>query len=192
MKGDRDCGGGQQSSIRGFSSPGRKVNRMPNAGFGGADPIGPSLYLWQWIEHSLLGYAGSGSAHPASEARDRLRGNPDPVPWSVAFLVSKVISKEAASNMTNKAAAQQIIANADEAITEFIDSDDICPRWPYPGPSPWLSIIASVLTFVANNLQEGNLRTGILQVAGQVLDRAQALGMGTAAAELIAGRESAA
>jgi len=163
---------------------------MHNGGFGGAEPIGPSLYLWQWIEHALLGYVGSGSTHPTSEARDRLRGNPDPVPWSVAFLVSKVSSKEAAANMTNKAAAQQIIADADEAITEFIDSDDICPRWPYPGPSPWLSIIASVLTFVANTMQVGSLRIGILQVAGQVLDRAQALGTGTATA--IAGRSSAA
>lgn len=155
---------------------------MLDAGLGGVGTVGPSLYLWQWIEHSLLGYAGCGSTHPTREARDRLRGNPDPVPWSVAFLVSKVSSKEAAVNMTNQAAAQQIIADADEAIAEFIDSDDICPRWPYPGPPPWLSIIASVLTFVANTLQDGGLRTGILLVAGQVLDRAQALGKGTATA----------
>jgi hypothetical protein len=97
---------------------------------------------------------------------------PEPIPWSVAFLVSAVSSKAAAANMTNKAAAQQIIASADQAITAFIDSDDICPRWPYPGPPPWLAIIASELTLVANTLQDGALRTGILQVAGRVLDRA--------------------
>jgi ABC-type glycerol-3-phosphate transport system substrate-binding protein len=90
---------------------------------------------------------------------------------AVAFLVSAVSSKAAAANMTNKAAAQQIIAAADQAIAAFIDSDDICPRWPYPGPPPWLSIIASELTLVANTLQEGSLRTGILQAAGRVLDR---------------------
>jgi hypothetical protein len=59
-------------------------------------------------------------------------------PWStpaaVAFLVSAVSSKVAAANMTNKTAAQQIIVGADQAITAFIDSDDICPRWPLPGP----------------------------------------------------------
>jgi hypothetical protein len=99
--------------------------------------------------------------------------NPDPVPWSVAFLVAAVTSKEATATMTNKEAAQQMISAADKTISEFIESDDICPRWPYPGPSPWLSVIVSELTRVANTLQEGSLRTGILQVAGQVLDRAQ-------------------
>jgi hypothetical protein len=97
--------------------------------------------------------------------------SPDPVPWSVAFLVSAVSSKVAAASMTNQAAAQQIISAADRAISSFIDSDDICPRWPYPGPPPWLSIIASELTLTANTFQEGALRAGILQVAGQVLDR---------------------
>jgi hypothetical protein len=42
------------------------------------------------------------------------------------------------------------------------------------GEPPWLSIIASELTFVANTLREGSLRTGI-KVVGQVLDRAQVL-----------------
>ena len=97
--------------------------------------------------------------------------HPRPGHFSVTFLVSAVSSKVAAANMTDKTAAEQIIAAADEAISAFIDSDDICPRWPYPGPPPWLSIIASELTLVANTLQEGSLRTGILQVAGQVLDR---------------------
>ena len=116
--------------------------------------------------------------------------NPDPVPWSVAFLVATVTSKEAAANMTNKEAAQQIIAAATAAITKYIDGDDICPPWPWPGPPPWLSVIASELTLVANTLQEGSLRSNILQVAGQVLDRAQALVTGTAA--INAGRARAA
>lgn len=106
---------------------------------------------------------------------------PTPTPWSVAFLVSAVSSKEAAAQMANKDAAQQIIAAANASIARFIDSDDICPRWPWPGPPPGLSIIASELILVANTLQEGSLRTGILQVAGQVLDRAQELATGAAA-----------
>jgi hypothetical protein len=89
----------------------------------------------------------------------------------VVFLVSAVSSKVAAAHMTNKEAARQIIATANQAITSYLDSDEICPRWPYPGPPPWLSIIASELTLVANTLQEGGLRAGILEVAGQVLDR---------------------
>ena len=111
-------------------------------------------------------------ARDASAQGERsLRGNPDPVPWAVAFLVAAVSSKAAAANMKNKTAGHQFMAAADQAIEGFLDSDDICPPWPYPGPPPWLSIIASELTVVANTLQEGSLRTGILQVAGQLLDR---------------------
>jgi hypothetical protein len=97
--------------------------------------------------------------------------NPDPVPWAVAFLLSAVSSRAAAAHMTNQEAAQKFIAESDRAISSFLDSDDICPRWPYPGPPPWLSIIASELTLVANTMQEGAVRSGILQVVGQILDR---------------------
>jgi hypothetical protein len=97
--------------------------------------------------------------------------NPDPVPWAVEFLVSAASSKAAAANMANKVAAEEIIAGADQTIASFIDGDDICPPWPFPGPPPWLSMIASELTLVANTLHEGVLRTSILQMAGQVLDR---------------------
>jgi hypothetical protein len=97
---------------------------------------------------------------------------------AVDFLISAVTSKIAAANMTNFTVAQQIIAAADETIETFLDCDDICPPWPYPGPPPWLTVIAAELTFVANSLQEGSLQTGILQLAEQVMDRAQALSMG--------------
>lgn len=118
--------------------------------------------------------------------------NPDPIPWSVAFLVATVTSKEAATNMTNKEAAQQIITAANRAISDYIDGDDICPPWPYPGPPPWFSIIASELTLLANTLQEGSLRSNLLQTAGQVLDRAQAIGAGAAGATAVAARTRAA
>jgi hypothetical protein len=132
----------------------------------------------------------SGPQHPAwpqPKHEQLLRTEPDPVPWSVGFLVSAASSKIAAEYMSDKSAAQRIIAAADASIASFMDSDDICPRWPWPGPPPWLSIIASELTLVANTLQEGSLRTGILRVAGQVLDRAQAVATGTAARGAIAG-----
>lgn len=137
---------------------------------------------------SPLGYSGPG--HPAwpplIQGEERRAWPPDPVPWSVAFLVSAVSSKAAAEHMSDKAAAQRIIAAADASIAEFVDGDDICPRWPWPGPPPWLSVIASELTLVANSLHEGSLRTGILRVAGRVLDRAQVVAGGTAARGAIA------
>ena len=142
--------------------------------------------------------------HPLTPAHFRKRGepsaepnpspwsvlNPDPVPWSVAFLVASVTSKEAAANMTNKEAAEQTIAAANRAIAAYIDGDDIFPPWPWPGPPPWLSVIASELTLVANTLQEGSLRSNLLQVAGQVLDRG--FEQGAAGAGNIATRNRAA
>jgi hypothetical protein len=139
---------------------------------------------------SLMEMSRRGETSSEPDPSPWLAANPDPVPWAVAFLVATVTSREAAANMTNKEAAQQITAAADAAILEYIDGDDICPRWPYPGPPPWLSVIASELTLVANTLQEGSLRAGILQVAGQVLDRAHVLGAGTAGAARIAAARS--
>jgi hypothetical protein len=155
-----------------------------NVDFTGFEPGSP----W-WGPHSITQFLLSGfePQRPSWFPKDPhsptefLFSGPDPnrpryprpgiSPFSVAFLVSAVSSKVAAAHMTNKEAAQRIATAADQAIAGFIDSDDICPRWPYPGPPPWLSIIASELTLVANTVQEGSLRAGILQVAGQVLDR---------------------
>jgi len=133
----------------------------------------PGWYPWgylKWQPHGQIGNPQGGGSDINPQLFSE-RGNPDPVPWAVAFLVSAVSSKVAAANMANKDAAQKIIATADQAIAGFLDSDDICPRWPFPGPPPWLSIIASQLTLVASTFEEGSLRTGILQVAGAVLDR---------------------
>ncbi|MBV8135526.1 MAG: hypothetical protein JO121_07790 [Deltaproteobacteria bacterium] len=104
----------------------------------------------------------------------------------VTFLMKTVTTKVAASNMSDKKAAQNIIAAADNAIAEYLDSDDICPRWPFPGPPPWLVSAASELTLIANTFQEGPLRTEILNVAGLVLDRAQQLAQGSTAVKTIA------
>ena len=101
---------------------------------------------------------------------------PSPWAWAVPFLISLVATKDAASAMTNKEAAQQITATADRAIAQFLD--DYCGtplvrvHWPVSGPGPWVSVIASQLTWTANTLQEGSLRTALVQLAGRVLDRA--------------------
>jgi hypothetical protein len=151
-----------------------------------------NYYEWLYEREREAGKA------PPTPARFHKRGEPssdlnlEPVYSAVAFLVTTVSSKDAAANMSNKEAAQQIIAAANAAISEYIDGDDICPPWPWPGPPPWLSVIASELTLVANSLQEGTLRNNILQVAGQVLDRSQAVGAGTAGATTMAKRSRAA
>ena len=75
-------------------------------------------YPWWWYNRP-----GSPGWHPPGDTQKFIERreedaplNPDPVPWSVAFLVSAVSSKAAAANMTNKTAAAQIMAAADQAI----------------------------------------------------------------------------
>jgi hypothetical protein len=138
--------------------------------------------LYRMMEQYLLNRILNGMPVPPMETKLRGIHRPESVitQRAVDFLVAALTSKAAAANMTNQAAAQQIIAAADESIATFLDSDDICPPWPYPGPPPWLSVIASELTLLANTLQVGALQASILQLAGEVLDRGQALATGTA------------
>jgi hypothetical protein len=90
---------------------------------------------------------------------------------AVSFLVTSLSLKEVAEAMPNKALGARIVAEVDSAISAFID-DDICPRWPKPGPPPpWalVSQVAAELNFVANTLPSGNLRTSLVQVGGRIL-----------------------
>jgi len=140
--------------------------------------LSPYLQYLDWITGNPNFSLGIG--RPQTNL-DRPEHHDEPiVPRAVAVLISAAASRVAAANMTNTGAAQQITAAANETIAGFLDSDDICPRWPYPGPPPWLGIIASELTIAASALQPGPLQTGILQVAGMVLDRSVALGTGVA------------
>jgi hypothetical protein len=94
--------------------------------------------------------------------------------WAVPFLVTIVTTQQAASAMKNKEAAQQVIATGETAISQFLD--DYCgtpPRlipWPFPGPPPWISEIASQLAKEAHTIQAGSLQTAMLQLSGRVLD----------------------
>jgi hypothetical protein len=94
--------------------------------------------------------------------------------WAVPFLVTIVTTQEAASAMKNKEAGQQIIASGERSISQFLD--DYCgtpPRlipWPFPGPPPWISEIASQLAKEAHTVQAGSLQTAMLQLSGRVLD----------------------
>jgi hypothetical protein len=144
----------------------------------------PSFGWYAWMlylqEHSKSG------PHPTSEMAEpepslwKQRVNPDPVPWivsaAVSFLVSAATVKDVAARVTNEKARAQMISGAERSIDAFLD--DYCgtpPRlipWPWPGPPPWVVQIASELSLIANTFQDGVLRNGILDVAGQVMERA--------------------
>jgi hypothetical protein len=96
--------------------------------------------------------------------------NDAPSPDALAFLISALAAKEAASAMKNQEAAGQMRTAADAAISQFVD--DYCGTlWPFPGPPPWVAELATQLTWTANNVQTGGLRTGLLELAGRILDR---------------------
>lgn len=125
--------------------------------------------VWQQIQN-IINIEKFGHSLAGKTQLDRVRPRPH-MPRGAGWLIAALSAKEAAANMQNKQAARQIIAGIDRSIASYLDSDDICPPWPWPGPPPWLSMIASELTLVANTLHEGSLRNSMLAAAGQVLDR---------------------
>jgi hypothetical protein len=99
----------------------------------------------------------------------------NPTQQAVALFISAATAKATASAMSDKEMARQIVASADAAISEVMD--DYCgtpPRkvpWPFPGPPPWVWEISSELTTAANALQEGSLRSSLLDISGRVLSK---------------------
>ena len=109
----------------------------------------------------------------------RIAGGPQPEPWRIAVgqLVHAVQVKDLAARMKGKQ-GEEMAKSAAAAIESVLD--DWCgtpPRkwpWPWPGPPPWVWDIASELSLVANTLQAGSLRDGLLDVASQAIQKANA------------------
>jgi hypothetical protein len=150
------------------------------------------LAAWQDLTNSLLNdpFLGSGRGHgfPYGVAATGLiddrwppplrRAEPNPSPWSpaVSLLISAISMKEVAFRLPDGELRKDITQRADHAISVFID--DYCgtpPRripWPWPGPPPWVYSIVSELATAANSFQEGSMRNEVLNVAGQIAQRA--------------------
>ncbi|MGH9714014.1 MAG: hypothetical protein ACRD5M_12025 [Candidatus Acidiferrales bacterium] len=130
-------------------------------------------------------FLGSPQPPPHNLMLQPRSADPQPSPWrtdagnvaehAVLLLISAATAKETASAVANKETANQINASAENAINEVLD--DFCgtpPRnvpWPFPGPPPWVWEIASQLSAAANTLQEGSLRTSLLQISGRVIEK---------------------
>ena len=151
-------------------------------------------YLGSWeqlmaalLHNPFLGGGGGGippSTHPEAMmsspgiARLGLPGlglEPNPSPWvsAVSSLIAVISLREVASKMPDGQVKIGLSKRVDSAISSFIDDCGTKhPGWPWPGPPPWAYPIASELAVAANTITEGNVRNEVLQVAGQIIERA--------------------
>ncbi|SRR6266545_2335076 len=106
------------------------------------------------------------------------RAGPHPEPWRAAVvqLAQAAQVKDLASRLPEGRLKSAVAKSAEAAIGMVLD--DWCgtpPRrhpWPWPGPPPWVWEIASELSLMANSLQAGSLRDGILDIAAQAVQKA--------------------
>src|SRR5689334_5514841 len=120
----------------------------------------------------MSGGPGVSAAGPSTDP-----WGPSPEPWRhvVQAFVAAVSVRDLASHVADQTVRQQMEASANHTITQLLE--DYCgtpPRvwpWPWPGPPPWVIGIASELNAIANTVQEGSLRHGLHEVAGQVAAR---------------------
>jgi hypothetical protein len=111
-------------------------------------------------------------AHPLSATED-----PQPSPWrgAAAYILSALTVKDAAQKLGDAQLKSNILRQVDSSIDQFLD--DYCgtpprPRpWPWPGPVPSIFPLVSELTFIANTLAAGALRTSLEQVSAKALEK---------------------
>jgi hypothetical protein len=97
------------------------------------------------------------------------------MPWqsAVSSLIAVISLREVASKMPDGQVKIELSKRVDGAISSFIDDCGTKhPGWPYPGPPPFVYPIASELAVAANSITDGNVRNEVLQLAGQVIERA--------------------
>jgi hypothetical protein len=143
---------------------------------GGEEIIGPHGPFG----HSQAGLGAPGHAAPGPSPEPWHTQNvPRPEPWraAVAQLVHAAEAKALASHLPEGRQRSALEKSADSAISAIVD--DLCPRpprWPWPGPPPWLWAIISDLSHTANTLQAGRLRDGLLDIAGLLVQRGDITG----------------
>jgi hypothetical protein len=152
--------------------------------------IPPYFGSYEELVNALLGNpflgSGAGPGHPlraeAFSVDPERVGRPQPFPWlgakpepfpwlgAAGYLVSVLGLREAAANAGE--AGAEIVRGADQAIDQFIDG--YCGTtwhvpWPVPGPGPWVFGLASQLSLIGNTLQQGELRSAVLGLAGRII-----------------------
>jgi hypothetical protein len=139
--------------------------------------IAPYFVSWDDLVRALLNnpFLGSGDGPPRPQSL--MPGawpyamDPQPVPWRhvVEGFVAAVNARDLASQVSDDGIRKEMEQSASRSIAKLLDDYCPTPPWPGPGPAPWVIAIASELNAIANTLQEGGLRKGLQEVAGQVV-----------------------
>jgi len=164
-------------------------------------PSVPSYFgSWEELVRSMIHnpFLGSGIHHPLLSYLQRPHlGSPDPMPLDVAgffnpgvmtalnpqplpprVMTSIFVAQLAVRDLTSKLPKEQgnqLNSNIEQSIADEIDF--VCGTVPHvhppiPGPSPFPFTVAAELNVFGNTLQEGSLRTSVLQLASQIVNRA--------------------
>ena len=111
---------------------------------------------------------------------------PSPSPWRlpVPWLLATISLREVASTMPEGKAKSELGNQVDAAIFEFVEDCGTRPPgwwhpwlgpwpwpWPGPGPDPGPYLMASELARAANTVVDATVRSEILRVAGQIVER---------------------
>ena len=166
--------------------------------------VPPYFGSWEELVKSLINnpFLGSGTPTPHPLLAYMLQrpphvGPPDPGPVDIANFLRAGITSElnpqplpprsitslfvfqlAVRDLTSRLPKDQgvdMTARLDQAISDEIDF--VCgnvPHHPIPGPSPFAFAVAGELNLIGNIMQEGTLRTVVLQLANQIASRATA------------------
>jgi hypothetical protein len=104
--------------------------------------------------------------------------NPQPLPprWMTAIFVAQLSVKDLTSRLP-KEQGGELTSSLEQTIADEIDF--VCGNVPHihgpiPGPSPFAFAIAAELNLMGNTMQEGTLRNAVLELAGQIVNKATA------------------
>jgi hypothetical protein len=105
--------------------------------------------------------------------------NPQPLPPReavAAMLVFQIGLRDLASRLPREQGSE-LNSRLNQMIEDEID--DICGtppniHWPIPGPPPFALVVATELNLIANAMQEGTIREGVLEIANRIMQKATA------------------
>ena len=145
----------------------------------------PYLGSWNELVNALLHnpFLGGGQGGPPHRIEEMLRENgaargPQPDPWFIStatsMLTSIIAMKQVASHLRGEGRA--FGQAADQALEEILD--EYCGTPPHFPPRPWPLLVGIELIAFARALPEGELKSTILAVGGQVVQRSVGVAAG--------------